>query len=142
MIHFLDSSALVKRYVHERGSEVVAALFRGRREIAVARVAELEVNAALAKRVRAGDLKLGEAQRHALALGVDLDGFRVVELRPPVLSIANGLVWQRALRAYDALQLAAALRLTRATGLALTFWCADAHLCEAAVAEGLRSGAV
>jgi predicted nucleic acid-binding protein len=142
VIHFLDSSALVKRYVRERGSDVVAALFRGRKELAVARIAELEVNSAFAKRVRAGDLELGEAQRHALSLGADVDGFHVVELRPPVLQIANALVWRRALRAYDALQLAAALRLTRATGLALTFWCSDAHLCEAAVAEGLRSGAV
>lgn len=132
----------MKRYLKEHGSEVIAALFRGRKELAVARVAELEVSAALAKRARAGDLAPEEARRHAQDLSADLDGFRVVELRPPVLGIAYDLVWRSSLRAYDALQLASALRLAHATGLALTFWCADRQLCAVAKAEGLRAGAV
>jgi len=51
---------------------------------------------------------------------------------------AAALVWQHPLRAYDALQLGSALRLSRATRLAMTFLCSDAKLCRAASEEGLR----
>lgn len=138
MIHFLDSSALVKRYVSEHGSSDVLALFRGRKELAASRLAGVEVAAALARRVRERHLSAGDGRRHARELRIDLQEIRLVELRPPVLDLAADLVWRRPLRAYDALQLASALRLAQVTGLAMTFWSADRTLSEAAKAEGLR----
>ena len=68
----------------------------------------------------------------------DLQEMRVVELQAPVLELAAELVWQHPLRAYDALQLGSALRLARATGLAVTFLCSDTKLCQAASKERLR----
>ena len=138
MIHFLDSSALVKRYIKESGTEKIRVLFGGRKEICASRLAEVEVSAALARRSRKGDMSIEEAQRHQRQLLADLSELRLVEVRPPVLQLANELIWQRALRAYDALQLASALRLRQATRLSVTFWCADQILCDAAVKEGLR----
>ncbi len=128
----------MKRYVQEVGTDLIRGLFRGRKELAVSRLTELEVTSALAKRARAGDLDLATAQRFAAELPRDLEELRVVEVRPPVLLLANALVWRHALRAYDALQLGSALRLANATGLALTFWCADERLSRAARDEGLR----
>ncbi|MBX7115364.1 MAG: type II toxin-antitoxin system VapC family toxin [Myxococcaceae bacterium] len=138
MIHFLDSSALVKRYVREPGTERISTLFRGRKEIAASRLAEVEVASALSRRSRKGDLPAEVARRHHRELLVDLSELRLVEIREPVLKLAGELVWRRSLRAYDALQLASALRLSQATGIAVTFWCADETLCEAASAEGLK----
>lgn len=138
MIHFLDSSALVKRYVREPDRDEVIALFRSRRELAASRLAAVEIPAALARRSREGDLPLDEARRHARELRADLAELRVVELRPAVFTAASELVWKHALRAYDALQLASALRLAQGAGVAVTFWCADRSLSSAARAEGLR----
>ncbi len=140
MIHFLDSSALVKRYVEEAGSAVIALLFRGKKMLAVSRLAEVEVPLALAKRARRGDLKEAEARAHGEHVLRDLKSMRVAELRQRTFEHARELGWAHGLRANDALQLASASRLKTDTGMSLTFWCADEGLNQAARAEGLRVG--
>ena len=140
MIHFLDSSALVKRYVEEEGSAVIALLFRGRKMLAVSRLAELEVPLALARRAREGDLSERVARAHGEDVLEDLKAMRVVEVRPRTLERARNLGWEHGLRAYDALQLASASRLKTETGMSLTFWSADDGLNAAASLEGLRVG--
>jgi uncharacterized protein len=140
VIHFLDSSALVKRYIEEEGSEVIALLFRGRKLLAVSRLAEVEVPLAIARRARRGDLKELEARAHRDHLLRDLETLRVVELRQRTFTLARELGWEHGSRAYAALQLASAVRLKADTGLALTFWSADDGLNEAAATEGLRVG--
>lgn len=139
MIHFLDASALVKRYVREAGSDVVRALVRRRPALAASRISAIEVPAALARRARDGDVAEKAAKGHGARVGADMAAMTVVELRPNVATLASDLVWRHPLRAYDAVQLASALHLARATGSALTFWCADTRLCSIAAAEGLRT---
>jgi hypothetical protein len=138
LIRFLDSSALVKRYVREPGSDVVARLFRSSSKLAASSLAAFEVAAALFKRARAGDVSTELARKHAARVAADLDEMHVVEARRPVLDLATELVSRRALRAYDAVQLASAMRLARAAGVAVTFVCADEALTAAALAEGIR----
>ena len=140
MIHFLDSSALVKRYVEEDGSAVIALLFRGRKRLTVSRLVEVEVPLAIARRARKGDLVMAEALAQADRMLSDLGGLSVVELRKRTLERARELGWEHGLRAYDALQLASASRLKEETGMSLTFWSADDELNAAARAEGLRVG--
>jgi predicted nucleic acid-binding protein len=139
LIHFLDASALVKRYVSEPGSEAVRALFRGRRRLGASAVSLVEVTAALFRRWRAGELTPEVARGGAPQVALDLEEFELVEVRPPVLAFAAELVVRHPLRAYDAIQLACAVRLARSAGVALTFVCADRDLLTAAVAEGLKA---
>jgi uncharacterized protein len=138
MIWFLDASALVKRYVREPGSDVVRDLVRRRRRLAAAAVSLVEVPAALWRRARAGDVTAQQARRLAAKLAADLAHVELVEARGPMLAIAAQLVESHPLRVYDAIQLAAALRLWRETGIALTFACSDRGLLAAARAEGVR----
>jgi predicted nucleic acid-binding protein len=140
MIHFLDSSALVKRYVEEEGSAVIALLFRGRKTLCVSRLAEVEVPLAMARRARRGDLTEAEARTQSAHVVRDLKVLRVIELRQKAFELARELGWDHGLRAYDALQLACACRLKSEMGMSLTFWSADDHLNDAARAEGLRVG--
>jgi predicted nucleic acid-binding protein len=140
MIHFLDSSALVKRYIEEEGSAVISLLFQGRKTLAVSRLAEVEVPLAFARRARLGDLKDTEAHAQAEHVLRDLLLLRVVELRQRTFERARELGWAHGLRAYDALQLASASRLETETGSSMTFWSADDVLNDAARAEGLRVG--
>jgi uncharacterized protein len=139
LIRFLDSSAFVKRYVREPGSDAVARLFQPGSKLGASSLALVEITAALFKRARAGDLAIELARRHAARLSADLEEVHVVEVRGPVLDLATELVSRHSLRAYDAVQLASAMRLRRAAGVPVTFICADANLTAAAVAEGLRA---
>ena len=56
MILYLDASALVKRYVKERGSQEVIALTAAAGAVATSLVSRAEVAAALARAVRLGVL--------------------------------------------------------------------------------------
>lgn len=138
MIYFLDASAVVKKYIAEAGSDRFRALVRARRSFAVSRLSSVEVPAALARRAREGDLSREIAQRHATQYAEDVAQMRIVELRAPVLELAEQLVWTHALRAYDAVQLGAALHLRRASGSSVTFVAADGPLCDAAEAQQLK----
>lgn len=139
MIHFLDASALVKRYIREPGTDVVASLFRRGRAIAVSRLSMAEVPAALARRARRKDINEAGARAAALRFESDLADFGVVEVRPRVLAQASELVWEADLRAYDAVQLASAVELSRQGATPVTFVAADAVLLRAAVSQGLKA---
>jgi predicted nucleic acid-binding protein len=139
VIHFLDASALVKRYIREPGTDVVASLFRRARTIAVSRLSMAEVPAALARRARRKDLDDTRARAAALRFESDLADFGVVEVRPRVLAQAAELVWAADLRAYDAVQLASAVELSRQGATPVTFVAADAVLLRAAASQGLKA---
>lgn len=139
MIHFLDASALVKRYVREPGTDAVASLFRRARAIAVSRLSTAEVPAALARRARRKDIDSRLARAAAERFESDLSDFGVVEVRPRVLAQAAALVWEADLRAYDAVQLASAVELARQSGSPVTFVAADAALLRAAASQGLKA---
>lgn len=137
MIHYLDTSALVKRYVDEAGSASVRSLFRGR-HVATVRVAYAELAATLARLVRQGHLNEDARDRVVARLDRDFAAMSVVEVRPALLRGVPDLVARRPLRGYDAVHLAAALAI-RAGGTTVTFWAADRGLLAAACAEGLRT---
>jgi predicted nucleic acid-binding protein len=138
LIHFLDASALVKRYVKEVGSEDVRRLVRRRGRLATSVLAGVEIPSALARRAREGDLPLDAAREHSRRVATDLSETHVVAARANVLEVAAELVWRHPLRAYDAVQLGSAVWLARESRMAVTFVCADQRLATAAAAEGLR----
>jgi len=142
-VYFIDSSALVKRYVIETGTAFVTDITdpAAGHHTYVARITGVEVIAALARRGRGGDVS-------ADALAAALDQFRrefatqyrIVEMTSALLSDAMRLAETRALRGYDAVQLAAALRVNTecvALGLSSTLVSADGDLNTAAMTEGL-----
>jgi predicted nucleic acid-binding protein len=66
-VYFLDTSALVKRYHTERGSEVIDALFaEPDRRIIIFDLNIIEFGTALIKKVREGEIT-PEKYQHALA---------------------------------------------------------------------------
>jgi uncharacterized protein len=142
--YFLDSSALVKRYVKEEGTPMVRRLTRrtGISRIYSARITPVEVTAAVARRRKGGTLTPKNASSILYRFRQHLAGRdTLIDLTPVLFDTAMQLANTHALRAYDAVQLAAALKIRHerlAAGLApLTLICADAALNAAATAEGL-----
>lgn len=143
-VYFLDASAIVKRYVTEVGSPWIIGLS----DPAVghlcwlADITGVEVLAALYRRARIGSLTLSEArQLHAVFRHEQGTLFQHIATTAATLTRAMQLVATYPLRAYDAIQLAAALKLQDerlAQGLsAAILVSADQDLNRAASAAGL-----
>lgn len=145
-VYFLDSSSLVKRYVTETGSDWVRALTHSTagNSLIIARITWVEVLSALARRQRAGDLSPDDVRQAIQVFHYDLDTqYQVIELDVLLTETAGDLVTRHPLRAYDAVQLASALRvqteLNRVQAPALNFLVADNRLVAIAKAEGLQT---
>jgi uncharacterized protein len=142
--YFLDTSALVKRYVPEIGTNWILSITDPAtgNDLAIAQITPVEVLSALARRQREGSLS---AERFALTLQMfryDFENlFQVIEIDQALIETAGQLVIQYPLRAYDAVQLASALRLqatfTQMPNTQLVFITADDRLINMAQTEGL-----
>ena len=142
--YYLDTSALVKRYVDEVGSSWLRALTSPGQNalLFISRMTIVEVVSAFARRLRDGSLT-----REEFAAAKDAfrgDCLDVYQVMPPTLTIVNlacALLERHPLRAYDATHLATALGaqqfLSSQSHLSLTFLSADDRLNQAAVAEGM-----
>lgn len=142
---FFDSSAIVKRYVNETGSNFVEGLtdLKSGNLILLARITRVEVAAAIARRLKNKSITTADAQNALAIFQHDLtNNYYTVEITPVLLSSAMSLATKHALRGYDAVQLAAALEANeeRIINLLspLTLVSADTELNNAAQAEGLN----
>ncbi len=112
--YFLDSSALVKRYVSETGSAWIQLLTDSQtgNELFIARITWVEVRSALARRQREGNLTSADVAQVILEFRSDLNNqYQVIELDSTLAVSAGQLVGQYPLRAYDAGKLASVLLL-------------------------------
>ncbi len=128
----------MKRYVQEEGSAAVRRLLRHELRATV-RATETEVASALARRCREGAFTQAELKGALATLREDMDTLAVIEVSPEVVAGSVALVQRHALRAGDALQLAAARVLVRHLRVEALFVAFDRRLLEAARAEGFKT---
>jgi uncharacterized protein len=138
---FADSSALVKLYADEAGSEYI----RGLVSVAVAQLARVEVPAALWRKQRMGELSAADARLLTADFEADCFGtdsepprFAAVAAAGRLLDEAARLCASHGLRAHDAVQLSSALAVRRADGNCTAFAAFDRSLRTAAAAEGFE----
>ena len=140
---YLDTSALIKRYIEEEGTARVVALGEDQdddTQFIILDVTLLESRSAVRRREREGDISGADADRILKRIEEDASSFLVIQ--PSTLAVieeASRLIDRHPLRTYDALQLAGCLVVRHRVPEALTFVCADTRLCETAVAEGLNA---
>lgn len=106
---FLDTSALVKRYVEEEGTEAVVQKMDGDREWVVSSVARTEAEITLCRLGFDRDDSAGVWRR----LREDWERCHVVPVDPACLERAGEIGCQYEIRTLDAVHLAAADRLPR-----------------------------
>ena len=135
-MRFFDASALVKRYVRERGSSKVRRLLSAG-DSATCRLSGVEVASALVRRSREGAFSTDECDRAFAALAADMAALLLVELTPTIESRAQALLHRHVLRAGDAIQLASCLELRQELGENTTLVAFDHRLVAAAGEEGL-----
>lgn len=142
--YYLDSSALVKRYVAEIGTAWTMNLTdpSSANEIWTVQIAAPEVIAAIFRKVRIGALSRHDASHISANFRADWQmQYLRVDVTDNVIRDAMTLVERHGLRGYDAVHLAAALsadaRLRAESGTSVTFISADLQQLQAARAEGL-----
>jgi len=143
-VFYFDTSGIVKRYVREIGTSWVqntADPLAGNL-VYLARISS-EVTSAVIRRQLGGSLSSAKAAAILFQFRHDMVAeYRIIEITPGVLSTAEVLAEAHGLRAYDAVQLAAAVELTTqrvANGLPpVTMVSADQELNAAAAAVGLQ----
>jgi predicted nucleic acid-binding protein len=136
-MNYLDTSALIKRFVREAGSGTVDALISQEGSVATSRIAYAEVFSALARRKREGDLSHSSYAVAARQVEAEWMALVRVDVTDDVVKTARRLVERHPLRGFDAIHLASALGLRKELGVELTFAAADRRQLEAARAEGL-----
>lgn len=130
---FLDSSALVKRYAEEAGSEELDAFLSAATSVGASVIAPAEVVSALTRRRRDALISTREYNDARDALAADLRDLTLIGITEDVLSSAIDAIERWPLRAVDALHIACATAWS-----ADLFVSADRAQLRAARGKGLR----
>jgi len=124
---YFDTSALVKRYVRERGSARVVSLLR-RHDVLSSAITPVEILSAFWRRKRSGDLS---DENFAATLGrvqSDRVQWELVEVGGTVLSRAEEIVQGAVpMRALDAVHVASLLAFQAASSIQISFVTGDAR---------------
>ena len=137
MILYTDTSALVKKYVHEAGSDEVLLFFNQYAIIGTASLTQVEMAAAMVKAIHQGwvdESEMNSAWKDFLS---HWHAYTRLPSSGGIIERATDLAWKHRLRAYDSIHLASALTWRATLGEETTFACFDRRLQQAALEEGL-----
>jgi uncharacterized protein len=140
-LYFLDTSALVKLYVVEAGTDMMLRLADAgaANDFGILSIAAVEFRSALRRRQREGDISAASADAILISLASDIETkFLQQPITDALIQSALDVVDRYMLRAYDSLQLAGCIALRYGTTEEPVFVCSDRALTEAARSEGLR----
>lgn len=139
MILYLDTSALVKLYVDEDGSETVKKFVDQAAVVSTSKIASVEARSAFARAKREEILSDSSHRQVVCQLQYDWKRFLVVETSDGLIELAGELVEEYSLRGFDAVHLASALFLQQQTGHKVVAACWDIRLWDALKKAGLQT---
>ncbi len=128
MVLYVDTSALLKRYIDEHDSDVADALMAADPVLVTSRITEVEARRNLARLL--GDDAASSAKRQFLE---DFDAFALVAVDATTCNDAARIAERTLCRSLDALHIAAAIR----SGPSTRFLTFDVRQAEAARMVGL-----
>ncbi len=134
---YLDTSALLKRYHEEAGSDWIRRVSAGAPALATASLTYAEFFSALHRKLREEGLNPATYSRLAEDFEADWLDLEVIPLSGKILRAARHIIERHQLRAGDAVQLASAL--TISATVPAYFMSADRRLTQAAEREGLNT---
>ena len=134
-----DSSALVKRYVEETGTDSVKSILSTGGEIATSKLTYPEILSALMRKHRAGEIAKKLLQDIVARFERDWYHILVLEFHNDLLQTVKFLLEKYPLKAADAVHLSSALWLRNSVKVEVTFVTPDSILIKAAESENLRT---
>jgi len=143
--YFLDTSAIIKRYISEQGQAWILSLCNPAQshELYISQAALIEVVAAICRRAREQSISIAERDRLITVFRQDSKvSYNIWPVTTELYHAAGDLCRSHRLRAYDAIQLACVLALRQYTSTNQApepiFVCADTGLLDVAGVEGLQ----
>ena len=139
MILYADTSALVKKYIAEDGTQETQDLLHECDYVVTSAFTELEMlsTVEISKKLR----RIASPSYRNILGAIEKDfqegSLVIINITESILKTSKRLIQQRHLRAPDALQLSSALQTKKRLGTNVEFLCADHTLIEAARLEGL-----
>jgi hypothetical protein len=139
--YFMDTSALGKRYVQEKGSLWIAKLLASPyAEIIISELTMVEIASVFARRHREGNITLAEFLRYRQTFWQHSQHeYRVMYLDSQIIRLARSLIFKYPLRSLDAIQLASAIVARRVVKVNPVFLTADDRLLPIATSEGVTA---
>jgi predicted nucleic acid-binding protein len=137
VILYCDTSALIKRYVEEEGTDTVDRLWSESLDIATSVIAFAETAAAFSRTLREGFLTEKEYTSTLRIFKTDFDSFILIPITKSLNLTIERLVELYPLRGFDAIHLSSALIFRDSGSVPVHFACFDRPLNEAALREGL-----
>lgn len=137
MIVYCDTSALVKLYIDEIGSDIMTAQVDRAEIIATSRIAWVEFHATVARRAREAPSDTTGVEAAKRDLSADWPNYLKMSVDQNLVEKAGEFADAFALRGYDAVHLAAAHRAMEQATEAVTFTCFDTRLNRAAGLLGM-----
>jgi predicted nucleic acid-binding protein len=136
---YLDTSALVKLYIEENGSDIVNDRTDKATIVSTSRIAYAE---ALSAFVRCKDEKVLSKNNYDKCIACfkfDWEMYFVIEASEKVIKIAGDLIEKYSIRGFDSIHLASAMVLKKEINQNIDFMCWDNRLLEAAKKEGFKT---
>lgn len=137
MIFYFDTSALVKKYVLEAGSQRVVGLWEQAEGITISKVGYAETLAAFHRKKREGEIAAKQLKKISSSFRNDWKSFIRMDVSDELEKLVDRLVAKYPLRGFDAIHLAASLSLKKLFKSQLAFVAADRRLLDAAAKERL-----
>ena len=137
MIIYLDTSALLKQYIQEAGSEDVEKLLASTEGTGTNQLTYVEMASAISRAVRMELISADEAQLTWEDFLVDWELLVRLDTSGQITKRAATLAWEHGLRGYDAIHLASALTWQDAIDTPVTLATYDRELWSAAQKAGM-----
>jgi uncharacterized protein len=138
LILYLDTSALVELYADEAGSNIVRQAVADANLITTSLLSYTETRSALGRKTRSGEMRAADLKKCRREFERDWVRLQRLPIDEVLVRKAGDLCEEHALRAFDALHLAAADSLQAVLRATVTFASFDDALNEAAQARGLK----
>ena len=136
---YFDTSALIKRYIHEPGTENVRAWIRTANNMATGLLTRAETTAGLTRLQNRGIITQGDYWQALEQFRLDWSSYHRIAINEELVVRADLLACQHSLRGYDAGHLAAALIWQEALMLPVTLATYDQELASAGRKSGLKT---
>lgn len=134
---YMDTSALIKRYVNEAGSEEVRNWLRAAEITATAVITRAEIAAGLSRLSRMNSIGMSEYDLALEQFHSEWLDYHRLPITEPLVARADSLARAHSLRGYDAIHLASALAWQDVLGLSVSLATFDRELLEAGKRAGL-----
>ncbi len=135
---YLDTSAFVKKYVAEEGSENIVTIMQSS-VIATSRLTYPEILSTFVRRFRVGDITNNKLKEILKDFESDWDCFTILDIHEELLPIIKNVIEKHYLRGADSIHLSSALWLKDTINEDVAFVASDINLLNAASSEGLNS---